>query len=191
MTHVTRMLTAKNWNQLRNPTLGNRVWATFTFLWRLAEWCWSAWAFCYSFFDCLFSQCDREVWCTSFVIQIWCWWLVSPTDTSEGCLLLASDVASVVSWWLVVISGWRQHCTRPLNSQPELMSSRRCLLLEQTMTSPRKWAFLRRYVLVCVFVYVYRSNATSPLDVRQSSCTSINVVFNICVIVIILDWRRL
>jgi len=32
MTHVTCMLTAKNRDQLRNPTLGNRVWATFTFL---------------------------------------------------------------------------------------------------------------------------------------------------------------
>jgi len=32
MIHVTRRLTAKNRDQLRNPTLGNRVWATFTFL---------------------------------------------------------------------------------------------------------------------------------------------------------------
>ena len=31
MTHVTCRLTAKNWDQLQNPTLGNRVWATFTF----------------------------------------------------------------------------------------------------------------------------------------------------------------
>ena len=31
MTHVTCRLTAKNWDQLRNLTLGNRVWATFTF----------------------------------------------------------------------------------------------------------------------------------------------------------------
>jgi len=31
MTHVTRRLTAKNRDQLRDPTLGNRVWATFTF----------------------------------------------------------------------------------------------------------------------------------------------------------------
>jgi len=29
---VTCMLTAKNRDQLRNPTLGNRVWASFTFL---------------------------------------------------------------------------------------------------------------------------------------------------------------
>jgi len=29
MTHVTCMLTAANRDQLRNPTLGNRVWATF------------------------------------------------------------------------------------------------------------------------------------------------------------------
>ena len=32
MTHVTCRLTAKNRDQLRKPTLGNRVWATFTFL---------------------------------------------------------------------------------------------------------------------------------------------------------------
>jgi len=32
MTHVTCRLTAKNRDQLRNPTLGNRVWATFTFV---------------------------------------------------------------------------------------------------------------------------------------------------------------
>ena len=31
MTRITRRLTAKNRDQLRNPTLGNRVWATFTF----------------------------------------------------------------------------------------------------------------------------------------------------------------
>ena len=31
MTHITCRLTAKNWDQLRNPTLGNRVWVTFTF----------------------------------------------------------------------------------------------------------------------------------------------------------------
>ena len=28
MTHITCRLTAKNRDQLRNPTLGNRVWAT-------------------------------------------------------------------------------------------------------------------------------------------------------------------
>jgi len=32
MTHVTCRLTAKNRDQLRDPTFGNRVWATFTFL---------------------------------------------------------------------------------------------------------------------------------------------------------------
>ena len=31
MTHATCRLTAKNRDQLRNPTLGNGVWATFTF----------------------------------------------------------------------------------------------------------------------------------------------------------------
>ena len=32
MTHITCRLTAENRDQLRNPTLGNRLWATFTFL---------------------------------------------------------------------------------------------------------------------------------------------------------------
>ena len=32
MTHVTRRLTAKNRDRLRNPTLGNRVWENFTFI---------------------------------------------------------------------------------------------------------------------------------------------------------------
>jgi len=32
MTHVNCRLTANNRDQLRNPTLGNRVWTTFTFL---------------------------------------------------------------------------------------------------------------------------------------------------------------
>jgi len=32
MTHVTCRLTARNRDQLRNRTLGNRAWATFTFL---------------------------------------------------------------------------------------------------------------------------------------------------------------
>jgi len=34
MTHVTCRLTAKNRDQLRDPTLGNRVWATFTFFYQ-------------------------------------------------------------------------------------------------------------------------------------------------------------
>ena len=37
MTHVTCRLTAKNRDQLRNPALGNRVWASFTFLETLTE----------------------------------------------------------------------------------------------------------------------------------------------------------
>ena len=36
MIHVTCRLTAKNRDQLRNPTLGSRVWATFTFTLNIA-----------------------------------------------------------------------------------------------------------------------------------------------------------
>ena len=39
MTHVTCRLTAKNRDQLWNPTLCNRVWATFTFLPFTLAWC--------------------------------------------------------------------------------------------------------------------------------------------------------
>ena len=37
MTHVTCSLAAKNRDQLRNPTLGNRVWATFTSPYSITE----------------------------------------------------------------------------------------------------------------------------------------------------------
>ena len=37
MIHITCRLTAKNWDQLRNPTLGNRVWATFTLFYNVAQ----------------------------------------------------------------------------------------------------------------------------------------------------------
>ena len=37
MTQVTCRLTVKKRNQLRDPTLGNRVWAIFTFLISLLE----------------------------------------------------------------------------------------------------------------------------------------------------------
>ena len=36
MTHITCRLNAKNRDHLRNPTLGNRVWATVTFSHALA-----------------------------------------------------------------------------------------------------------------------------------------------------------
>ena len=32
MTHITCGLTAKNRDQLQNPTLGDRVWAAFSFM---------------------------------------------------------------------------------------------------------------------------------------------------------------
>jgi len=38
MTHVTCRLTARNRDQLRNPTLGNLVWAIFTFYTAQVNW---------------------------------------------------------------------------------------------------------------------------------------------------------
>jgi len=51
MTHVTCRLTAKNRDQLWNPTLGNRAWATFTFF----TLCYS----CYTFSCISVTQPDR------------------------------------------------------------------------------------------------------------------------------------
>ena len=60
MTHVTCRLTAKNRDQLRNPTLCNRVWATFTFYMYLscvsADECSSLWWLCTSPLDLLLRQ---------------------------------------------------------------------------------------------------------------------------------------
>ena len=57
MTHVTCRLTAKNRDQLRNPTLGCRVWAAFTFLHGLT---------CCDVFLCVggdvADDCDGAVW---------------------------------------------------------------------------------------------------------------------------------
>ena len=38
MTHISCRLTAKNQDQLRNPMLGNWVWASFSFLWSWLSW---------------------------------------------------------------------------------------------------------------------------------------------------------
>jgi len=46
MTHVSCRLTAKNRDQLRNPTLGSRVWATFTFLFHIVSFLSHLWVFC-------------------------------------------------------------------------------------------------------------------------------------------------
>ena len=37
MTHVTCKLTAKNGDQLQNPTLGNRVWDIFFYPWYMSN----------------------------------------------------------------------------------------------------------------------------------------------------------
>ena len=47
MTHVTCRLTAKNQDQVQNPTLGNRVWATFFTHYRAS----SVYCYCYAASD--------------------------------------------------------------------------------------------------------------------------------------------
>ena len=67
MTHVTCRLTSKNRDQLRNPTLGNRVWATFTFIAELCNY------MCCSAVGAAVGACD------------WCW-----RDESVGHVVASS-----------------------------------------------------------------------------------------------------
>ena len=41
MTHITCRMTVKNRDQLRDPTIGNRLWATFTFFHYSHYYCWT------------------------------------------------------------------------------------------------------------------------------------------------------
>jgi len=56
MSHVTCRLTAKKRDQLRNPTLGNQVWATLAMSWWW--WWWSAMLFVYSVFRAVSSAAE-------------------------------------------------------------------------------------------------------------------------------------
>ena len=71
MTHVTCRLTAKNRDQLQNPTLGNRVWATFTFL--------------TSFYNCCSTQSETVVW-------------PSANSTDQTKTVTLQQVQSVLRW---------------------------------------------------------------------------------------------
>jgi len=61
---------------------------------------------------------------------------------------------SQVTMWLLLHSGWKQHCTQPLNSPQEPTSSRPCLLLELTTMPLRKSALLASlHSCICLFAY--------------------------------------
>ena len=60
MTYVTCRLTAKNRDQLRNPTLGNRVWATFSFFTGAQQQCRRSTALSSKCEHCCVLICDRQ-----------------------------------------------------------------------------------------------------------------------------------
>jgi len=66
MTHVACRLTAKNRDQLRNPTLGSQVWATFTFLISDAT---SGCQYCSS---SLLVQAMKRPSCNTFAVVVVC-----------------------------------------------------------------------------------------------------------------------
>jgi len=84
MTHAICRLTAKNWDQLRNPTLGNRVWATFTF-----------------FVVRTFGVNWRQVWRNSLTN----WRHTYQLAASPVCKM-PSPVSVRVSIWSVVLGLW-------------------------------------------------------------------------------------
>jgi len=57
------MLTAKNWDHLRNPMLGNRVWSTFNFL------------FAFSALTLLVGHREEHPACNISVMRCWCAYL--------------------------------------------------------------------------------------------------------------------
>ena len=65
MTHVTCRLTAKNRDQLRNPTLGNRVGSTFTFL------------------TCSYNQVSVAEWLARLTVV---WEDPGSNHTADGCV---------------------------------------------------------------------------------------------------------
>jgi len=99
MTYVTCRLTAKNRDQLRNPTLGNRVWATFNF---------------YSPYRA--RVCVLKTYCSWFATQKTTTWpvhssaLSAPTPTRLRLLQLKSPNTSYVAslilgFYLICLAG--------------------------------------------------------------------------------------
>ena len=112
MTHVTCMLTAKNRDQLRNPTLGNRVWATFTFFICRSE--------SYSFSASTRLRYFRAVRTTFRLAQqrrvLAANWLTEPiknrSPASDDLLRTGCDEAGICGRWGTRLSwgsGWSVH----------------------------------------------------------------------------------
>jgi len=80
MTHVTCRLTAKNRNQLRNPTLSNRVWAIFTFFTMV---CWT-----YTGGLCKNGWTDRDAAC---VLNSWTAILLAQITTNFSLLIACEN----------------------------------------------------------------------------------------------------
>jgi len=112
MTHVTCRLTAKNRDQLRNPTLGNWVWATFTF-----------------YLPCLLLIC---ILCLSHAVKaggsgdVWCGGCSESGSGQDGDWRFMYNTASVVteqtdeySWAAqYVLSLDTDHCTLQFTAPP-------------------------------------------------------------------------
>jgi len=120
MTHVTCRLTAKNRDQLRNPTLGNRVWATFTFL----LYSYRLYTYAFSAFTLLVGRQEGHPACKNLSGQVLAWLSVgSEVQTciwSSRCHCHSLSLASVKSrlvlpfWyrltWVVADKGPLNEC---------------------------------------------------------------------------------
>jgi len=131
MTHVTCRLTAKNRDQLRNPTLGNWVWATFTF-----------------YLPCLLLIC---ILCLSHAVKaggsgdVWCGGCSESGSGQDGDWRFMYNTASVVtgqtdeySWAAQhVLSLDTDHCTLQFTVPPGIQ-------VKQELLRMWKWKMLRR-----------------------------------------------
>ena len=126
MTHVTCRLTAKNRDQLRNPTLGNRVWATFTFYTPLRP----PFASMPSIRDTT-GRCELPVsrhrnFDSGWWVTVWCW------RASETWWLLDDQHRLIWLYFTLPMHTHRQ-------SSPDTLLSR---------PSPTEWRFEPRFLSV-------------------------------------------
>jgi len=83
MIHVTCRLTVKNRNQPWNPTLGNRVWATYTFTFTTSHQCYGSCTGCQS----VSALCSRS-W-GSYISRLVDWLPRTSQTTVAFCRMLA------------------------------------------------------------------------------------------------------
>ena len=144
MTRVTCRLTAKNWDQLRNPTLGNRAWATFSFLFVYNTVLWFSW--CPVVF-CLPGQSVRRE-CIPWVDNGADGPYIHYNAESTSCLQkLAADGRVLQTYGLLSVAVWTDLCTL-------LSSSLYCQLTVKICDGHKVYMHTKLHLEHCSFWHV-------------------------------------